>query len=101
MPLNYRNKNNFNIFNIDLRLHSFFFFFLLLFTIYLIIKINNASGIITRDKIPVVLNQIETRKDQKVIALKNRDKLLRTHIKDEAKKNGMIKANYSRNIIKW
>jgi hypothetical protein len=101
MPLSYRNKNNFNIFNIDLHLHSFFFFFLLLFTIYLIIKINNASEVITRDKIPLVLNQIETRKDQKVIALKNRDKLLRTHIKNEAKKNGMIKADYSRNIIKW
>ncbi len=101
MPVSYRNKNNFNAFNINSRVFSFLFFSLILLTVGLIIKINNASEIIKRDKIPFILQQIEIKKDQKVIAINNRDKLLRTHIKNEAQKNGMIKANYSKDIIKW
>jgi len=101
MSISYRNKNNFNAFNISSRFFSFLFFFLTLLTIGLIIKINNVSEVIRRDKIPLVLKQIEIKRDQKVIAINNRDKLLRTHIKNEAKKNGMIKADYSNNIIKW
>ena len=49
----------------------------------------------------MTLKQIDIRKDQKVIAINNRDRLIRNHIKKEAKKNGMIKADYTRNIIKW
>jgi len=101
MSVNYRNKNNFNVFNINSRFFSFLFFSLTLLTLYLIINISNDTKIIKRDKIPLILAQIKDTKDHQVIAINYRDKLLRTHIKDEAKKNGMIKANYSNNIIKW
>ena len=101
MSVSRRNKNNFNTVNINSRFLSLFFFFLILLTIGLIIKINNVSEIIKRDEIPFLLKQINIGKDQKVIAINNRDRLIRTHIKKEAKKNGMIKADYSRNIIKW
>lgn len=50
---------------------------------------------------PVVSKQIEITRDQKVISINNKDKLIRNHIKNEAEKAGMIRANYSRNIIKW
>tara|TARA_X000000368_G_scaffold411013_1_gene395291 strand:+ start:258 stop:563 length:306 start_codon:yes stop_codon:yes gene_type:complete len=101
MSVNYRNKNNFNVFNINSRFFSFLFFSLTLLTLYLIINISNDTKIIKRDKIPLILTQIQESKDNQVIEITNRDKLLRTHIKDEAKKNGMIKANYSNDIIKW
>ena len=101
MSVNYRNKNNFNVFNINSRFFSFLFFSLTLLTLYLIINISNDTKIIKRDKIPLILAQIQESKDNQVIEINDRDKLLRTHIKDEAKKNGMIKANYSNNIIKW
>ena len=101
MSINYRNKNNFNVFNINSRFFSFLFFSLTLLTLYLIINISNDTKIIKRDKIPLILAQIQESKDNQVIEITNRDKLLRTHIKDEAKKNGMIKANYSNDIIKW
>ena len=101
MSVNYRNKNNFNVFNINSRLFSFLFFSLTLLTLYLIINISNNTKIIKRDKIPLILAQIQESKDNQVIEITDRDKLLRTHIKDEAKKNGMIKANYSNDIIKW
>ena len=101
MSVNYRNKNNFNTFNINSRFFSFLFFSLTLLTLYLIINISNDTKIIKRDKIPLILAQIQESKDNQVIEITNRDKLLRTHIKDEAKKNGMIKANYSNDIIKW
>tara|TARA_Y100001970_G_scaffold160165_1_gene195937 strand:- start:4570 stop:4875 length:306 start_codon:yes stop_codon:yes gene_type:complete len=101
MPVSRRNKNNFNKANINSRFLSFFLSSLILLTIGLIIKINNVSEIIKRDEIPFLLKQINIGKDQKVIAINNRDRLIRTHIKKEAKKNGMIKADYSRNIIKW
>tara|TARA_B100002052_G_scaffold292965_1_gene315367 strand:+ start:615 stop:920 length:306 start_codon:yes stop_codon:yes gene_type:complete len=101
MSVSRRNKNNFNTINISSRFFSFFLSSLILLTIGLIIKINNVSEIIKRDKIPLTLKQIDIRKDQKVIAINNRDRLIRNHIKKEAKKNGMIKADYTRNIIKW
>ena len=101
MSVNYRNKNNFNVFSINSRFFSFLFFSLTLLTLYLIINISNDTKIIKRDKIPLILAQIQESKDNQVIEITDRDKLLRTHIKDEAKKNGMIKANYSSNIIKW
>ena len=101
MSINYRNKNNFNVFNINSRFFSFLFFSLTLLTLYLIINISNDTKIIKRDKIPLILAQIQDSKDNQVIEINDRDKLLRTHIKDEAKKSGMIKANYSNNIIKW
>ena len=101
MPVNYRNKNNFNVFNISSRFFSFLFFSLTLLILYLIINISNDTKIIKRDKIPLILAQIKESKDNQVIEITHRDKLLRTHIKDEAKKYGMIKANYSNNIIKW
>ena len=101
MSVNYRNKNNFNVFNINSRFFSFLFFSLTLLTLYLIINIGNDTKIIKRDKIPLILAQIQESKDNQVIEITDRDKLLRTHIKNEAKKNGMIKANYSNDIIKW
>ena len=101
MSVNYRNKNNFNVFNINSRFFSFLFFSLTLLTLYLIINISNDTKIIKRDKIPLILAQIQESKDNQVIEITDRDKLLRTHIKNEAKKNGMIKANYSNDIIKW
>ena len=45
--------------------------------------------------------KIKTLNDRKIIALKKKDDLIRNHIKNQAKKNGMIKANFSKNIIKW
>tara|TARA_Y100000994_G_scaffold216021_1_gene192668 strand:+ start:124 stop:429 length:306 start_codon:yes stop_codon:yes gene_type:complete len=101
MSVSRRNKNNFNTTNINSRFLSFFLSSLILLTIGLIIKINNVSEIIKRDRIPLTLKQIDIRKDQKVISINNRDRLIRNHIKKEAKKNGMIKADYTRNIIKW
>ena len=101
MSVNYRNKNNFNVFNINSRFFSFLFLSLTLLTVYLIISIGDDTKKLKRDKIPLILAQIKDTKDHQVIAINYRDKLLRTHIKDEAKKNGMIKANYSNNIIKW
>ncbi len=101
MSVRYRNKNNFNGNNTYSRLSSLLFLTLSLFIIGLVIKVNNESEVMRRDKIPLVIKQIKSKKDQKVIAINNRDRLLRTHIKSEAKKNGMIKADYIRNIIKW
>lgn len=101
MSVSYRNKNNFNGNNTYSRFSSLLFLTLSLLIIGLVIKVNNESEVIRRDKIPLVIKQIKSKKDQKVIAINNRDRLLRTHIKSEAKKNGMIKADYIRNIIKW
>ena len=53
------------------------------------------------NKIPSIEKNIKILNDQKIIALKKKDDLIRNHIKDQAKKNGMIKANFSKNIIKW
>tara|TARA_B000000437_G_C11492417_1_gene243471 strand:+ start:210 stop:419 length:210 start_codon:yes stop_codon:yes gene_type:complete len=67
----------------------------------LIIFINNRSEQLKLNKIPSIEKKIKTLNDQKIIALNKKDDLIRNHIKDQAKKNGMIKANFSKNIIKW
>ena len=75
----------------------------------LMIEAANIDGMIEQseiDKIYSILIDVfkENHEEAKIYikkAINNRDKLLRTHIKNEAKKHGMIKANYSKHIIKW
>ena len=101
MSLNYRNQNNLISFKINSGFFSFLTFSLILLIFYLIINIGNSNKIIKRDKIPALSKQIEITRDQIVISINNKDKLIRNHIKNEAEKAGMIRANYSTNIIKW
>jgi len=101
MSLNYRNQNNLISFKINSGFFSFLTFSFILLIFYLIINIGNSNKIIKRDKIPALSKQIEITRDQIVISINNKDKLIRNHIKNEAEKAGMIRANYSRNIIKW
>lgn len=101
MPVNYRNKSNFNSFKINSRFFTFLTSTLIIIIFYLIINIGNSTKIIKRDKLPFIRKQIEIINDQIVISVNNKDKLIRNHIKSEAEKSGMIRANYSRNIIKW
>tara|TARA_B100000676_G_scaffold303443_1_gene353978 strand:- start:2289 stop:2594 length:306 start_codon:yes stop_codon:yes gene_type:complete len=96
---NYRNKNNFS------KLYNSFLFIISFPTLSLIVGfivfINNRSENLRLNKIPNIEKNIIILKDQKIIALKKKDFLIRNYIKDQAKKNGMIKPNYSKNIIKW
>tara|TARA_B100002052_G_scaffold297918_1_gene329852 strand:- start:1765 stop:2070 length:306 start_codon:yes stop_codon:yes gene_type:complete len=96
---NYRNKNNFS------KLYNSFLFIISFPTLSLIVGfivfINNRSENLRLNKIPSIEKNIIILKDQKIIALKKKDFLIRNYIKDQAKKNGMIKPNYSKNIIKW
>ena len=101
MSLNYRNQNNLISFKINSGFFSFLTFSFILLIFYLIINIGNSNKIIKRDKIPALSKQIEITRDQIVISINNKDKLIRNHIKNEAEKAGMIRANYSTNIIKW
>ncbi len=101
MSVNYRNKSNFNTSNISSRFFTFLTFLSILIILYLIINISNSTKITKRDKLPLIKNQIEIINDQIVLSVNNKDKLIRNHIKNEAEKSGMIRANYSKNIIKW
>ena len=101
MPLNYnhRNKNNFS--KLDNRYLLIFFLPTLSLIVGLIIFINNKSEQIRLNKIPNIEKNIKILNDKKIIALNKKDFLVRNHIKEQAKINGMIKANFSKNIIKW
>ena len=99
LSYNHRNKSNFS--KLDNRYLFISFLPILSLIVGLIIFINNRSEQLKLDKIPSIENKIKTLNDQKIIALNKKDDLIRNHIKDQAKKNGMIKANFSKNIIKW
>tara|TARA_B100001123_G_scaffold327395_1_gene368228 strand:- start:176 stop:487 length:312 start_codon:yes stop_codon:yes gene_type:complete len=102
MSLNSKLKKHSTSFNIDLRLFYFFLFFLSIsISIFYTIHIKNKIYVLKTNKIPFILKEINSIKNQKVVSKKNKDNLLRNHIKNEAKKNGMIKADYSKNIINW
>tara|TARA_B100000676_G_scaffold3387_1_gene3131 strand:+ start:5138 stop:5443 length:306 start_codon:yes stop_codon:yes gene_type:complete len=99
LSYNHRNKNNFS--KLDNRYLLIFFLPILSLIIGFIIFINNRSEQLKLNQIPSIEKNIKILNDQKIIALKKKDFLIRNHIKDQAKKNGMIKANFSKNIIKW
>ena len=102
MSLKQELENNSTSFNIDLRLFYFILFFLsIALSIFYTINIKNKIHDLGTNEIPLILKEINSIKDQKVISYRDRDKLLRKHIKNEAKNFGMIKADYSKNIIKW
>ena len=96
---NHRNKNNFS--KLDNRYLFISFLPILSLIVGFIIFINNRSEQLKLNKIPSIEKNIKILNDQKIIALKNKDFLIRNHIKYQAKKNGMIKADFSKNIIKW
>ncbi len=99
LSYNHRNKSNFS--KLDNRYLFISFLPILSLIVGLIIFINNRSEQLKLNKIPSIEKKIKTLNDQKIIALNKKDDLIRNHIKDQAKKNGMIKANFSKNIIKW
>lgn len=101
MSLSYkhRNKSNFSKSGNPYLLISFLPILSLI--VGFIIFINNRSEYLKLNKIPSIEKKIKTLNDRKIIALKEKDDLIRNHIKNQAKKNGMIKANFSKNIIKW
>ena len=102
MPISNKFRNESNLFIIDVRL---FYFFLLLFlvslSIFYTIHLKNKIYDLTNNQIPLILKKINTLQDFKIAEQANKDRLLRNHIKNEAKNFGMIKANYSKDIIKW
>ena len=99
LSYNHRTKSNFS--KLDNRYLFISFLPILSLIVGLIIFINNRSEQLKLNKIPSIEKKIKTLNDQKIIALNKKDDLIRNHIKDQAKKNGMIKANFSKNIIKW
>ena len=99
LSYNHRNKSNFS--KLGNRYLFISFLPILSLIVGLIIFINNRSEQLKLNKIPSIEKKIKTLNDQKIIALNKKDDLIRNHIKDQAKKNGMIKANFSKNIIKW
>ena len=101
MSLSYNNRNKSNFSKLDNRYLFISFLPILSLIVGLIIFINNRSEQLKLNKIPSIEKKIKTLNDQKIIALNKKDDLIRNHIKDQAKKNGMIKANFSKNIIKW
>jgi len=102
MPLKQSSKNNSNTLTINLNLiYSLFFLSLIGLIFFYIINVTNKIVDLKTNSIPLVLQNINNIEAQKVIYYKNRDQLLRNHIKNEAKNFGMIKANYSSNIINW
>ena len=48
-----------------------------------------------------ILKKINILQDFKIAEQASKDRLLRNHIRNEAKNLGMIKADYSKDIIKW
>ena len=101
MSISYNNRNKSNFSKLDNRYLFISFLPILSLIVGLIIFINNRSEQLKLNKIPSIEKKIKTLNDRKIIALKKKDNLIRNHIKDQAKKNGMIKANFSKNIIKW
>jgi len=102
MSISNKFKNESNLFIIDIRLFYFFLFLLLTsFSIFYTINIKNKIYDLTNNQIPLILKKINTLKDFKIAEQANKDRLLRKHIKNEAKNLGMIKADYSKDIIKW
>ena len=99
LSYNYRNKSNFS--KLSNRYLFISFLPILSLIVGLIIFINNRSEQLKLNKIPSIEKKIKTLNDRKIIAQKKKDDIIRNHIKDQAKKNGMIKANFSKNIIKW
>ena len=101
MSLSYNHRNKSNHSKLSNRYLFISFLPILSLIVGLIIFINNRSEQLKLNKIPSIEKKIKTLNDRKIIALKKKDNLIRNHIKDQAKKNGMIKANFSKNIIKW
>jgi len=101
MSLNYSNRNKNNFSNLDNRYLLIFYLPLLSLIVGLIIFTNNKSEQLRLNKIPSLTKSIKIINDQKIIAINKRDYLIRNHIKSQAKKNGMIKADFSKSIIKW
>tara|TARA_Y100001970_G_scaffold7888_1_gene9026 strand:- start:10216 stop:10533 length:318 start_codon:yes stop_codon:yes gene_type:complete len=102
MPLKQSSKNNSNTLTINLNLiYSLFFLSLIGLIFFYIINVTNKIVDLKTNSIPLVLQNINNIEAQKVIYYKNRDQLLRNHIKNEAKNFGMIKADYSSSIINW
>tara|TARA_B100001123_G_C14314980_1_gene632874 strand:+ start:174 stop:482 length:309 start_codon:yes stop_codon:yes gene_type:complete len=102
MSISKQFKNESNLFIIDIRLFYLLLLLLLVsFSIFYTIHIKNKNYDLTTNQIPLILKKINTLQDFKIAEQANKDRLLRSHIKNEAKNLGMIKANYSKDIIKW
>ena len=102
MPLKQALKNNSNTLSINLNIIYFILFlFLASLSIFYIINLKNKIIDLRTNQIPLVLQNINSIEAQKVISYKDNDQLLRNHIKNKAKNFGMIKADYSNNIIQW
>ncbi len=102
MSIRNQSKHESNLLAIDIRL--FYFLLLLLivsFSIFYTIHIKNKNYDLTNNQIPLILKKINILQDFKIAEQANKDYLLRNHIRNEAKNLGMIKANYSKDIIKW
>ena len=101
MPVKYNNRNKNNFSKLDNRYLLIFFLPIISLIVGFMIFVNNRSELLKLNKIPGIKKNIKILKDRKIIALNKKDFLVRTHIKEQAKINGMIKANFSKNIIKW
>ena len=102
MSISKQFKNESNLFTIDIRIFYFFLLLLLVsISIFYTIHIKNKNYDLANNQIPLILKKINILKDFKIAEQANKDRLLRNHIRNEAKNFGMIKANYSKDIIKW
>ena len=102
MSISNKFKNESNLFIIDIRLFYFLLLILLIsFSIFYTIHIKNKNYYLANNQIPLILKKINILQDFKIAEQASKDRLLRNHIRNEAKNLGMIKADYSKDIIKW